>query len=195
MLDAAMVAKAEPILDPKEVVRLNFKALATADVALARRVVAPDHFNHMAADEPPACRTVGLPGFLATGAWLRFAFHELAWEEISILADGDWVSAHMRMSGLHAGPFVVFPPNQSPEVFPPSGRRFEVRQIHLFRVKNGQTSEHIAVRDDLGMMTQLGYIPPTPAVGIKLGTWRLMGKSARAIAEATAVAEKEAARA
>jgi predicted ester cyclase len=41
---------------------------------------------------------------------------------------------------------------------PPTGKRFAVEQVHWFRVAEGKLAEHWAVRDDLGMMRQLGAI-------------------------------------
>ena len=58
-------------MNATELTRLAFRALEAGDAALGRRVLTEDHVNHMAADEPPACRQPGAPGFLATSAWLR----------------------------------------------------------------------------------------------------------------------------
>jgi len=44
----------------------------------------------------------------------------------------------------------------------PTGRRVEVEQIHMFCVRDGQLTEHFAVRDDLGMGRQLGLLPDAP---------------------------------
>lgn len=41
---------------------------------------------------------------------------------------------------------------------PPTDRRFEQQQIHILRVYNNQLTEHFVVRDDMGMMLQLGMI-------------------------------------
>ena len=147
-------------INATELARLAFRALETGDAALSRRVLTEDHVNHMAADEPPACREHGAPGFLATSAWLRLAFSELGFEVLDVVAGNDQVVGHVRMTGVHTGPFVVFPPGGKPQVFPATGRRFSVRQFHLFRLADGRLAEHVAVRDDLGMMTQLGFIPP-----------------------------------
>ena len=40
----------------------------------------------------------------------------------------------------------------------PTGRKVEVLQFHSFRIRDGEISEHSAVRDDLGMCKQLGLI-------------------------------------
>ena len=41
----------------------------------------------------------------------------------------------------------------------PTGKRVAVQQTHRFRVADGKVAEHWAVRDDLGMMRQLGVMP------------------------------------
>lgn len=40
-----------------------------------------------------------------------------------------------------------------------AGNRFSVEHIHSYRVKDGQLIEHWVVRDDLGMMLEVGAIP------------------------------------
>jgi predicted ester cyclase len=42
---------------------------------------------------------------------------------------------------------------------PPTGERFAAQQSHWFRVADGRVAEHWALRDDLGMMRQLGIAP------------------------------------
>jgi hypothetical protein len=46
----------------------------------------------------------------------------------------------------------------------PTGRTFEVQHIHMYRVLDGKIAEHFATRDEVGMMRQLGLLPPPPAV-------------------------------
>ena len=40
----------------------------------------------------------------------------------------------------------------------PTGRKIEVNEIHIYRLKDGKAVEHRAGRDDLGAMRQLGVI-------------------------------------
>ena len=171
----------------------HFAALAAGDAALAARCIHPAHVNHMAADEPPACTTPGVAGFLATSAWLRLAFSDLSFQIIELTADGDRTMAHVRMSGRQTGPFVVFPPGARPVVFAPTGRAFGVRQVHVFRHRDGRHGEHIAVRDDLSMMTQLGHLPPSPKVAWRMARTALTGYRARAVREAIRVSADAAA--
>jgi hypothetical protein len=46
------------------------------------------------------------------------------------------------------------------------GRAFAVRQFHLHRLRGDEIVGHSAVRDDLGMLTQIGAFPPDH------GCWR-----------------------
>jgi len=174
-------------------VEQHFAALVTGDAALAARCIHPSHVNHMAADEPPACAAPGVPGFVATSAWLRLAFGDLSFEIIELTADADRTMAHVRMSGRQTGPFVVFPPGVRPVVFAPTGLAFSVRQVHVFRHRDGRHGEHIAVRDDLGMMTQLGHLPPSPRAAWRMGRSALTGYRARAVRDAIRVSAEAAA--
>ena len=70
-----------------------------------------------------------------------------------------------------------------PVVFAPTGLAFGARQVHVFRHRDGRHGEHIAVRDDLGMMTQLGHLPPSPRAAWRMARAALTGYRARAARE------------
>jgi ketosteroid isomerase-like protein len=183
----------EAEMSPEELVRQHFDALATGSLDAARSCIHPGNVNHMAADEPPACAQPGPAGFLATSAWLRMAFSPLTFEVIELAGDAERTITHVWMRGRQTGPFVVFPHGSKPVAFPPTGREFAVRHCHVFRLRDGLHGEHIAVRDDLGMMTQLGHLPPSPAVAARMARWAVSGRSRRAIAQAVAVSAAAAA--
>lgn len=178
---------------PAEIVSAQFAAMASGDAALAATCIHPEHVNHMAADEPPACAAPGVPGFMATSAWLHIAFPDLRFEPIELAAEGDRAIAHMWMRGTQSGPFTVFPPNGKPVAFPATGREFAVRHCHVIRLRDGLSAKHIAVRDDLGMMTQLGHLPPAPAALARMARFQISGGGKRAIAHAIEVAALAAA--
>ncbi len=81
---------------------------------------------------------------------LRGAFPDQRWEIEQLIADGDRVAMYCTWTGTHEGEFMGIPP---------TGRRATVPHMYLFRLDAGQVTEYAAVRDDLGMMSQLGLIP------------------------------------
>ena len=84
----------------------------------------------------------------------RTAFPDLHFSVEAQIAEGDQVLSHCTLSGTHLGPFV----HPGLGSFPPTGKCFEVRHMHLDRLRNGLLVEHWAVRDDLGMLQQLGLV-------------------------------------
>ena len=88
----------------------------------------------------------------------------------------------MTLHGRSTGPFVVHdaPDGSVTEVFPPTGREFAVRQVHWFRIAGDAIAEHDAVRDDLEMAKQAGWIPPTPGYIIKMRSARRRARKAQA---------------
>lgn len=180
-------------MSPYDIVSAQLAALERGDAALAATCLHPEHVNHMAADEPPACARPGVPGLMATSAWLRTAFSGLRFEVIEIAAEGDRAIAHVWMRGTQTGTFTVFPPGGKPVAFAPAGRTFAVRHCHVFRFRDGLSAEHIAVRDDLGMMTQLGHLPPGPAALARMARFQLTGRARRAVAAAAGAAGQAAA--
>ncbi|MFG1791878.1 ester cyclase [Nocardia sp. NPDC049149] len=179
-------------MDAREIMEGEFQMLATGDLELARQVIAPDHINYMAVDEPPACREVGVPGLMATGVWLRTAFSGLGWDILDFIESDDRACIFAEMFGVHTGPFIVYPPGEKPKVFPATGREIRVRQAHFATFRDGKTTSHVAVRDDMTMMTQLGYLPPNPRSALRLAKHALLGYNRRAVSEVTRAAAEAA---
>ncbi len=73
----------------------------------------------------------------------QFTVHDL-------VAEGDLVAARMTTAATQSGPFMGMPP---------TGRRYEIEELHLFRVRDGQVVEHWHQFDQLGLMRQLGVGP------------------------------------
>jgi predicted ester cyclase len=149
--------------DPKVVALESFRLIETGDPELAQRIIAADFVNQEADDDPddPERRLPGPAGFLATSQWLRDAFADLRFELQETLqetlreekAETSVVMAAATMTGEHIGPF---------NGIEPTGRRIRHKQVHIFTVANGQITHHRAVRDDLGLLLQLGWRPRWP---------------------------------
>jgi predicted ester cyclase len=170
----------------------QYLAIATGDLEIARRAVSLDWQNRESEGEAPAAERGGPIGLAVTVAWLRFAFSDIAFEEIERLTDGDVVISRVMFSARQTGPLVLFCNGRAKAVFPPTGRTFRVEQMHRHELRDGEVVGHLARRDDLGMMEQMGHLPPTPRSLLRMLAWRLSGKSRRAGAEAAAVGERAA---
>jgi predicted ester cyclase len=145
-------------------VREHLNLTACADFAAAEKNVTADFFNHRCADEPMDTRGRGPEALKATIRWLHRAFTDMRFEFHEILVVGNRAVARVTFHARQHGPFVVHdsPDGRVTDAFPSKWRSFEVRQTHWFTIANGAIAEHDAVRDDLGMAKQLGWIPPTP---------------------------------
>jgi len=141
--------------DNKRVAIESFRLIETGDAALAERIVAADFVNREAIDDvdQPERNLPGPSGFLATAQWLREAFSDLRFDEIEALGEGDRVAVRATMTGLHSGSF---------QGVAATGRRFRQNQIHIFRLRTGKIVEHLAQRDDLGLLLQIGWRPRSP---------------------------------
>lgn len=129
--------------------RLYDEAINRQDAAGAAAFYAPDAKNHG--------RPVGRVGMQKVFEGLFSAFPDFNFRIEEATAEGDRVVCKVTMSGTHLGQPTL------PQVFngmlngvAPTGKRVQVLQFHSFRIKDGQITEHAAVRDDLGMALQLG---------------------------------------
>ena len=138
--------------DLKTVALESFLLIENGDVELAQKIIAPDFINREADDDPQDIdrQQRGPAGFLATSQWLRNAFSDLRFEHQETLSEGDTVIAISTMTGEHTGVF---------NGIRPTGKRIEHKQVHIFTITGGQITHHRAIRDDLGLLLQLGWRP------------------------------------
>ena len=67
-----------------------------------------------------------------------------------MIAEGDRVAVRLTTSATQTGEFMGMPP---------SGKTYEISEIHIFRVRDGKVIEHWHQFDQMGMMRQLGAMP------------------------------------
>ena len=112
---------------------------------LASQMVTADYVDH----EAPPGTPPGPEGANAVLRWLRGAFADLSYEILDAFGDQDRVAVRLITRGTHTGEFLGTPP---------TGKRFQIEAIHLYRIHDGKVAEHWAKRDDLGLARQLGLI-------------------------------------
>ncbi len=131
--------------------RLYGEGINRQDAVAAAAFYASDAKNHG--------RTVGREGMRKVFEALFSVFPDFFYRIEEATAEGDRVVCKVTMTGTHLGEPTL------PQVFggmlagvAPTGRKVKVLQFHSFRVRDGQITEHAAVRDDLGMLKQLQLI-------------------------------------
>ena len=136
----------------KELAIASFRLIETGDPDLVHQIIAADFINREVEDdhEQAGRNLKGPEGFLATSSWLRAAFTELRFANIEAIAEDERVAVRAAMTGRHTGEF---------QRISPTGKLFRQRQVHLFRLRSGKIVEHVAQRDDLGLLLHLGWHP------------------------------------
>ena len=115
---------------------IDFDGLVHADVT-----------NHQPDSDPET----GLERFRRAIEGVTSAVPDSKWTTIRLVAQGAFVVCHNRWSGTYGGAVFRGVPT-------PSGERFSVEHIHIYRFNEGRIAEHWVVRDDLAMMQQLGAV-------------------------------------
>lgn len=67
-----------------------------------------------------------------------------------IIAEDDRVAVRLTASATQTGEFMGMPP---------SGRSYEIAEIHIFRLRDGRIVEHWHEANSMGLMRQLGALP------------------------------------
>ena len=81
---------------------------------------------------------------------LAGALADVRFEIEDTIAEGDRVAVRLTASARQVGPFMGLPP---------SGRTYEIGEIHIFRIRDGRVVEHWHQFDQVGLMRQLGAAP------------------------------------
>jgi predicted ester cyclase len=119
---------------------------ANADLDLVDELI---HVGY-SSPEPAHPGRTGHDGVRETVRGLHAAFADLRFEIHDEIAEGDKVVQRVTMHGRQTGPLMDHEP---------TGRRFAMRQVHIWRIADGKLAEHWGLRDDLGMLTELGLFP------------------------------------
>lgn len=129
------------------------------NLAVVDEIASPDLVVHyLPPGTPPGGETIK-----QSLASLRAAFPDLEITFENLIAEGDKVAVHCKMTGTHRGPF------HSKTLIPATGRRVSVEGVEMWRFNDeGKWVELTGGFDQLALLQQLGVIPepdPSPQVG------------------------------
>ncbi|HEY8792468.1 MAG TPA: ester cyclase [Gaiellaceae bacterium] len=133
----------------REVIRRHYEKFAAGDWRAAGGDFAEEASNFG--------RPVGREGILRVLGDIYTTFPDWSMEIEDIAAEGDSVIVRCCVSGTHLGVGRLHVNGGKLVGIEPTGKRFEVQHIHWYKLRDGRIVEHYAVRDDLGMMSRLGF--------------------------------------
>ncbi len=132
----------------KALMKRFLEASVDLDEASLKALLAPDFVAHIPGG--PANRDA----FVQHNYRFVAAFSDRQFEVEDLVAEGDKVVARAVWRGTHTGDFMGLPA---------TGKQLAVSAVITERIRDGKSIEHWSLFDTLGMMQQLGLVPPPQA--------------------------------
>jgi steroid delta-isomerase-like uncharacterized protein len=132
--------------------RIFDQAFNQGDLGVVDELVAADAAAHLTSWGVPASR-LGLKQIIAN---LRSAFPDLHCTVEDEISAGDKLAAHWTMRGTHTGSFFGALP---------TGRSIAVQGFIFARTAQGRIVENWILIDQIGLLQQLGIVPPPKGDG------------------------------
>jgi steroid delta-isomerase-like uncharacterized protein len=123
---------------------------APYNVKLLEGLLHPDFHSHNYPAPPGSDKAAfieGIKALLAAFPDVRITIHDQ-------LGQGDRVFTYFSWTGTHKGTF---------NGIAPTGKQVKVEGMDIWRVQDGKIRENWVVMDVMGLMIQLGVVPPPPA--------------------------------
>jgi len=133
--------------------RVLDEAFTQGNLAVVDELVAPDSISHHMSWGMPANR-MGLKQLIAI---FRTAFPDLHCTIEDEISQGDKVAAHWMMRGTHKGQFLGNLPTNKP---------IAVQGLVYARIESEQVIESWIMVDQMGILQQLGLVPPPRSTAV-----------------------------
>jgi len=132
----------------KALIRRFYEEISKGNLAVLDELVAVDQVEN--SPFVPG-QSPGRQGTLELFTMITTAFPDLCFTAEDMVAEGDKVTVRGTMSGTHKGEFMGLAATD---------KQVAVGMIEILRIAGGKIVEHWNVVDRLGMMQQLGVVPP-----------------------------------
>jgi steroid delta-isomerase-like uncharacterized protein len=137
-------------MDHAATIRRFYDLINAGEIDQFGELLADDFVEH---EETPGLAPTK-EGVMAFFRANRAAFPDMRMDAQDVFASGDKVTARVRLTGTHQGPFMGMPA---------TGKQVDIQLIDIMRLgDDGLCHEHWGVLDALAMMQQLGAVPEGP---------------------------------
>jgi len=119
----------------------------TADEKLAEELVDKDAIFYAPTHSEPL---IGPKGYLAIVNMMRSSFSDVQWKIDEMIAEDDKIAVRYTCTGTHDGNFFGFDA---------TGKKFKVRCMNFYYIKDGKFTGDIGNPDIMGIMMQIGALP------------------------------------
>jgi predicted ester cyclase len=131
--------------------RLYAEVISQGNLAAVDELVSSDFIEHNVLPVPP-----GRESFKQFVTMLHAAFADLVFTVEDLIGEGDKVVVRGGVRGVHRGVF---------RGIAPTGKPVHWTAIHILRVRGGEVAERWVEVDMLGLLQQLGAVPPLGSAG------------------------------
>lgn len=125
-----------------------YKAFETNDQVELKAVLAPN----FKANQSGSLETIGRDELLQVISGYQNIFNDQKFTIMDQVAEGDMVVTRVNWEATHIGKF---------QGLPPTGKRVSISGISIERIKDGMIVERWLEMDQMGLLQQLGLVPPT----------------------------------
>ncbi len=125
------------------------RAVSTGNMSLLDEVIAANGVDR----NPAPGQAPGLEGVKQVFDQFRAAFPDFTFTVEDMIAEGDKVASRISTRGTHKGDF---------QGIPATGKQVTQTGIDILRIAGGKVVERWGEFDNLGLLQQLGVVPPPP---------------------------------
>ncbi len=126
--------------------------IISKDLEGALTLFGPNHIEHGVYPGMPS----GVEAVRAFFSMLFAGFPDMQTTILDTIAEGDKVVVRASNEGTHTGAFLGIPA---------TGKHTKMSYIDIFRIADGKIVEHWVEADQMGLMQQLGLVPPPRQTG------------------------------
>jgi predicted ester cyclase len=149
-LAASLTAIAAPKVSNKDACLAVSKAIAAAELGVKVDALLAKDFKY----HGPAGMELETPGYVGFMAQLNASFSDMKMTFTHVVEEGDLVAVHYTNTFIFKNAY---------NGLPPTGKPVTMTGTFVRKVKNGKVVEEWDNPDLLGLMQQIGAIPPPPA--------------------------------